>query len=331
MSFIFDTEKCAHCQYEHCMEERRQNSSGTSQAKFLLKLQVALACTFDDFVPGSDRDPNPKREYFSYLQQFKTNIINAGRYLFGDDFSLNAPAMAKLEDEIFEALEATTLWNAAAAWNNFMEHGRWSSQLLNRPLGAEPRPDRKIALVRLPRNYDATLLFDEATRARMSQFENALSRRDMELKLTCPDIVGIRIKPTAPSDTFLNYVAAFTADSIKLMENAYKSLEGMVSGPDFLFAVSVKKNVLGHQLYQPLFEANVLKYLVQEVLNGPAFRFYVHVGSSESPGIEGRYKAASLYSLLKGSEPQRAVDRFHTSESPLRTAQVILDDFPLFP
>ena len=332
MSFFFDSDKCARCQNQHCLEDRRQNPASDGQAKFLFKQQVALACTFDDFIPGSDRDPQPNRHYFVYLQQFKTNLLNAGRYLFGDEFSLNPNAIVLLEDDIFESLEAASLWNAAATWNFFMDSGQWRSLTLTLPPGVQPRPDQKIAVIRLPRIYDATLLFDEATRAEIGAFEHALNSRDLTLKLSCPNIIGVRLKPTITEKhaLFSRKVESFSAENIKLFENAHKTLEGTVSGSDLLFAISVKKTVGSHQIYQPLFEANVLKFLVQEVLHGPCFRFHVHVGSTESTLIEECYKAASLHSLLKGSQPQRAVDRLHASLSPLSTAQLTLEDFPLF-
>jgi hypothetical protein len=333
MSFIFDSEKCANCKYQLCLEDRRQNGLPGSQAKFLFKQQVALACTFDDFVPGSDRDPQPKRHYFAYLQQFKTNILNAGKYLYGDDFTMNPSALAKLEDDIFEALEAATLWNAAANWNNFMDGGQWRSTNLQIPAGTVARPDRKIAVIRLPRGYDACLLFDERTRAKISGFEHELQSRDLELKLSCPNIVGIRIKPSAARniDIFSQEVETFSAENIKLLESAYKSLEGTVSGPEFLFALSIQKTLGISNSYQPLLEANILKFLVKEVLHCATFRFNVHVGSSEGSAIESQYRAASLHSLLKGDEPQRAIDRLYTSVSPRDTAQAALEDFSLLP
>ena len=333
MSFTFDSEKCANCKYDHCHEDRRQSPANARQPAFLLKEQVALACTFDDFVPGSDKDPHPTREYFVYLQQFKTNLLNAGRYLFGDEFDLNPNSMARLEDDIFEALEAATLWNAAATWNMYMETGEWNSQSLTLPESVVPRGDRKLAIIRLPQDFDTKLLFDDATRAAIGDFQHALDSRDLELRLSCPELVGIRLTPAMAkkTDIFSSKIEAFTAENIKLLENAYKFLEGTVSGQDLLFAISVKKSVSNHQLYQPLYEANVLKFLVQEILHGTAFRYNVHVGSSEGANVEGRYRSASLYSLMRGKTPQRAIDRLHTSLSPLGTAQVVLEDFLKLP
>jgi hypothetical protein len=246
MSFMFDSDKCARCEHDHCLEERRQPPSGGRQAAFLLKQQVALACTFDDFIPGSERDPQPARQYFVYLQQFRTNILNAGRYLFGDDFHLDPSAIVKLEDEIFKALEAAALWNAAATWNNYMESGTWRSLVLQLPQGTLARPDGKIAVIRLPGHYDPTLLFDPATRADIAAFEHDLNRRDMTLKLSFPDLVGIRLRSSTAEklDQFHRTVDTFSADNLRLFENAYKALEGTVSGKDFLFAISIKKRSL---------------------------------------------------------------------------------------
>lgn len=61
-------------------------------------------------------------------------------------------------------------------------------------------------------------------------------------------------------------------------ERAYLPLEGTVEAHGFLLAVAVKRSTRSDRLYQPLFEANVLKYLIEYVLRGAAFRFHVHIG-----------------------------------------------------
>jgi hypothetical protein len=331
MPFLFDSDKCAHCKHDHCLEERRQPLVNDRQSAFLFKQQVALACTFDAFIPGSDRDPQPARQYFVYLQQFRTNILNAGRYLFGDDFDLDPKAIVKLEEDIFKALEAAALWNAAATWNNYMESGQWRSLTLQRPASALPLPDGKIAIIRLPASYDVTLLFDADTRGEIASFERALNDKDMTLKLSCPDIVAVRLKPAAVEkfELFHHKVDSFSADNIRLTEKAYQALEGSVSGKEFLFATTVLKTLSGNLLFQPLFEANVLKFLAHEVLHSSAFQFNVHLGTTEH-SIIAACKTASLHSLLNGKEPQRAIDRVQTSLSPLATAQATLDGLPHF-
>jgi hypothetical protein len=59
-------------------------------------------------------------------------------------------------------------------------------------------------------------------------------------------------------------------------------LEDKIESTGFLFAIAVKRTTRSDRLYQPLFEANVLKYLIEVVLRGPAFRFYAHLNSFDA-------------------------------------------------
>jgi hypothetical protein len=93
----------------------------------------------------------------------------------------------------------------------------------------------------------------------------------------------------------------------------------------------VKRTTRSDRLYQPLFEANVLKYLIETVLRGAAFRFYAHLNSFAGADVEGHYKAASLISLMRGGTPSKAVDVLYLALRPRDSAQNILDDLPLFP
>jgi hypothetical protein len=117
----------------------------------------------------------------------------------------------------------------------------------------------------------------------------------------------------------------------ELIEDAHHAVEGTLGGSDFLFAIAVKRTTRSDRLYQPLFEANVLKYLVGEVLRGSVFRFSVHMGSFEGADVAGRYNAAALTSLLRGGQPSRAVDFVYHAVSPRETAQTVLNDLPYFP
>lgn len=333
MAFDFSSTLCDSCPFGLCLEDRRSNPVPGRETKFRIKQTVALGCTFSDFVPGSELDPDTTRTYKEYFEQFKGNLLRAGSHLFGSDFDIKSSAIAKVSGDIFEIFEATTLWNAVATWNRYMDTGSWTSPHFQCPEGSIPTPDRKIAVIKLPRNYDATLLFNPTVRANIQAFEHALNLRNMELGLSCPDIVGVRINNSFNGDTsvFNNKVEKFTENNINFIENAYRLIEGKISGADFLFAIAIKKTVRSDRLYQPLFEANVLKYLIQEILRGASFRFHVHVNSPDGANVAGHYRAASLFSLLRGGEPQRAVDRLHISIAPRETAQFVLDDFPLFP
>ncbi|MFP2896032.1 Cfr10I/Bse634I family restriction endonuclease [Corallococcus sp. 4LFB] len=241
--------------------------------------------------------------------------------------------MAKVEGDVFELLEAAALWEVAVAWNQFMDTGNWNSSVLAQPPGAVAAPDRKVAFVKLPRDYDATLLFTETARKNIAAHESALKLRQMELGLSSPDIVGVRLGSPLPANAavFCSSLPNLDTPNRELLETAYKRIEGTLSGREFLFAIAVKRTTRSDRLYQPLFEANVLKYLIQDVLRGAAFRFHVHVGSFEGADVEGHYRAASLFSLLRGGEPTLAVDKLVESKAPIQVAQAVLDDLPLFP
>lgn len=200
-------------------------------------------------------------------------------------------------------------------------------------MGAIATPARKVAVFPLPRGYDSTLFFTPTARGAILAHEQSLRQRGMDLGLSSPDIVGVRIPHPAPPQLspFLEPLANLGETNRRLLETAYTRLEGTLEGHSFLFAIAVKRTTRSDRLYQPLSEANILKYLVQFVLRGSSIRFSVHVGSFEGADVVGHYKAASLVSLIRGGEPALAVDRLVRAEKPLEVAQVVLDDLPLFP
>lgn len=333
MPFQFNQfEACPACSLGYCIEDRRQNPVRGRSTKFRFRQDTALDCTFDSFVPGTDSDPEPGRGFDTYLSQFRGNVMAAGKILFGETFALETPALAKVEGDAFELLEAASLWNAAAAWNTWMDTGTWPSHVFTQPNGV-PTPQGKIAILKLPRGYDTTQLFRSDVRARILAHENALQLRGMELGLSSPDIVGVRIPDPippgfAPALTPLTSMAGAERDRLLYL---HQDVEGTLLGQNFLFAIAVKRTTRSDRLYQPLFEANVLKYLIQEVLRVASFRFHVHLGSLAGADVIGHYKAASLVSLLRGGDPALAVDRVWESVAPAQTAQMVLDELPLFP
>src|SRR5262249_52362545 len=114
-------------------------------------------------------------------------------------------------------------------------------------------------------------------------------------------------------------------------ETAHEGIAGTLDARNFLFAIAVKTSTRSDRLYQPLFEANVLKFLISYVLRGGAFRFHVHMGTFEGAAVEHRYRAASLTGLMMGGAPSRAIDVTYRAVSPRDTAQLILNELPTFP
>lgn len=334
MAFEFKHEEiCGGCPHGNCFEDRRHNPVKGRSTQFRFRQQAAMNCTFDGFMPGTDNDPDPSRTYETYLNQFRYNAEEAGRQQFGTAFNLQSAAIAKVEGDVFELLEAGAFWNAAAAWNRFMDSGVWDSNVFSCPSGAVSTPTRKVAIVKLPRGYDATRLFKPEVRGNIQAFEHALNMRDMELGLSSPDIVGVRLPHPLPAhlERFLSDVENLSVANLSLLENAHQLLENTIEGTGFLLAVAVKRTTRSDRLYQPLFEANILKYLIEVVLRGAAFRFYAHLNSFEGADVEGHYRAASLISLIRGGTPSKAVDALYLALRPRDSAQSVLDDLPLFP
>lgn len=333
MPFQFDQATiCPACPYGTCVEDRRVNRVRGRNTDFRLKQSVAMQCTFGDFMPGTDNDPSPKRTFNEYLGQFRSNARGALSVLFGPSLDFSGQALAKVEGDVFELMEAGAIWNAFAAWNKLMDGHPWPSHVFTIPDDTVATPARKAAILKLPRGYDTTRLFKGEVRTRIQAHEQALKQRGMELGLSSPDIVGIRIPEPMPPEfaPFLEPLPNL-AEARLVLEQTYQHLEGTLEGRSFLFAIAVKRTTRSDRLYQPLFEANVLKYLIEEVLRGAAFRFHVHMGSFEGADVVGHYNAASLISLMRGGEPSKAITSTYLAERPRDCAQTILNDLPLFP
>lgn len=333
MPYSFDhSEVCQSCPYGTCFEDRRNNPVKDRDTKFRFRQGAAMSCTFADFIPGTDNDPDPHRSFGEYLNKFTQNAMLAGKTLFGTDFDVKGAAIAKVGGDVFELLEAAALWNATATWNRLMDSGSWGSSVFTCPPTAVATPTRKIAVITLPRGYDATKLFRSEIRSSILAHEEALHLRGLSLGLSSPDIVGVRLPHPLPEELhcFLDPIENLGEESRAKLEEAYQRLEGKIEATGFLFAIAVKRTIRSDRLYQPLFEANVLKYLIEVVLKGAAFRFYAHFNSFDGASVERHYKAASLISLVRGGTPTKAVDVLHLAESPLDSAQAVLNDFPLF-
>ena len=334
MPFQFDhAQQCPTCPFGLCIEDRRANPVPGRRTQFRLRQAIALNCTFEDFLPGSPRDDDPTRPFADYLRQFNANALAAGAHLFGDEFVISGSALAKVEGDVFELIAGAALWNGMAVWNRYMDTGEWQSNHLTVPNGAVPTPRRKVATLKLPRGYDSTKLFRTEVRATILAHEASLRLRSMELGLSSPDIVGVRVPDPVPPafEQFLEPLTRFDAQTLRRLEHAYQDIEGTLDESSFLLAIAVKRSTRSDRLYQPLFEANVLKYLISHVLRGAALRFHVHLGSLEGADVAGAYRAASLFSLLRGGEPALAVDKLAQILRPIDAAQAVLDDLPLFP
>jgi hypothetical protein len=316
-----------------CLVDTRGGKVRGRKTKFQITQQRVMDCALEQFVPGTDGDPDPSRLSSTYRTQSIANVERAGQILWPAAFDLTDAQKAKVDGDVYEMMEAAALWNAAAAWNQFMDTGIWHSSVFSQPVNAIPTPARKVAIVKMARGSDTTKLLDHKARAEYQAFEVALQQKGMELRLSTPDILGLRMPDPMPSGfaPFLSPLPNLSFGSQEVLENAWQNIQGTLEGRHFLFAIAIKTSTRSDRLYQALFEANVLKYILGYVLRGPAIRFYAHLESFANADVVGRYSAASMTSLLAGGTPSKAIDETYLALSPRDTAQHILDELPNFP
>lgn len=328
MPYIFTPEVCAKCPFGYCFEDRRNNPIPGRDTKFRVLQRNAISCTFQTFAPGSANDFVPGLTFDEYITQFTDNINQAGSLIIGNEFKIEKGAFAKVHGDVLEILEGAALWNAAVVWNNFMRTGEWSSRSLQPPENIRAEPQQLLAIIKLPRGYDATQLFSHEARLRIRQLEERLAEQGQILKLSAPDIVGVRLPNRETLELFSTPIENLSAENINRVETSYRLLEAQITAGDLLFAIAVKRTMRSDRLYQPLYEANVLKYLLHGVLGQTGFRFFVHAVSIEGADVEGHYMAPSIYSLLGQEVSELAVDRLFATDHPTQLAQEILNEFP---
>jgi hypothetical protein len=316
-----------------CLADRRVDRVKGRDTKFQVIQQRLLDCAFGDFVPGTDSDPAPGRLSRDYRTRATQNVLRSGQINFGPEFRASQQQLAKVDGDVYELMEAATLWNAAAVWNSYMDTGVWTSGSLTCPPDAIATPTRKVAIIKMARGADTTKLLNPAARAAYAAFEVALSRDGMELKLSTPDILGVRIPdPTPPGyEQFLSPLPDLSRASQEHLETAWQRIQGTLEGRHFMFAIAVKTSTRSDRLYQALFEANVLKFIIGYVLRGPAIKFHAHLESFAGSDVVGRYKAAAMTSLLAGGTPSKAIDVVYPALRPQETAQMVLNSLPGYP
>lgn len=335
MTFDYVPADCQACHVagNTCLEDIRQRPTRGRDTKFQIKQNRLCDCVFEQFVPGSDSDAAPTRLFSEYTNQMKLKARSAGRLIWGDEFALEKAALGKVHGDIYEILEAASLWNATAAWNSFMDSGIWNATAYTRPHNAVAAKSRKVAVIKLPRNFNATILFKDEVRAEICAFEQALRLQGMELGLSSPDIVGVRLPHPLPPECaiFMQPLPNLSRGNRELLTSAHEKLIGKLDARSFLFAIAVKTSTRSDRLYQPLFEAMVLKFLVCFVLRGASFKFHAHLETFDGADVESRYEAADLTSILLGGQFRKAIDTLYKSLRPADTAQEIINGYPSFP
>ena len=195
---------CAACHAagRGCLTDTRGGGIRGRATEFQVKQSRVMDCALDTYVPGTDGDPDPGRPFQDYRQQAYANVRRAGAVNWPTGFILSKQQLAKVDGDIYEMMEAAALWNAASAWNRYMDTGTWTSTVFTCPPGAVPTPTRKVAIVKMARGADTTKLLSPSARAEYRAFEGALQSGGMELKLSTPDILDLRVpapcRPASP-------------------------------------------------------------------------------------------------------------------------------------
>jgi hypothetical protein len=332
---------CAACHLAGtgCLQDLRNAPVRNRSTTFRISQDHLIGCAFGGFVPGCAGDPDPDRTFAFYRNQAKANMLAAASINFPEIDGLAAfrpadvqgQAWGKVAGDMYEILEAASLWNAAASWNEYMDTGIWpTTTTFTQPTGSIATPMRRVAIVQLPRGYDSTRLLTPAARATYEAFQQALGAQEMQLRLSSPDIVGVRVPDPMPPgyEQFLQPLDDLNPSNLHKLQRAHADIEGTIEGRNFLFAIAVKTSTRSDRLYQPLFEANVLKFIIGFVLRGSVLKFHVHMEDFEGANVRGAYTAASLYSLMLGGNFARAVDHLYQAEKPRDTAQAILNTLP---
>jgi hypothetical protein len=118
----------------------------------------------------------------------------------------------------------------------------------------------------------------------------------MELGLSSPDIVGIRIPHPAPPEfaPFLQQIPDLGEASLGLLENIHQRIEGTLEGRSFLFAIAVKRTTRSDRLYQPLFILSRRPISVEAPVTTASLRWVSSMGRLLHSGLKDNLDAAIL-------------------------------------
>lgn len=291
------------------IEDRRDNPVRGRPTLFRLAQANMLAYTFPDFVPGSAQAGINHLPFPELLSRPIENAQRYGRQLYGQQFQVSSNQIAKVAGDIFQAVEAAILWNAAARWNRFMAGDGWDRQPRYTIPTVSPDVSRQIAVVELPRRYDWVRLLTPAAAQEISAVRAELARHELLLPTSTPDII-ITVLPAECrlSPEFTTDVYDLGHASQEVLVRAHRRLEGKVAAGEIILAIALKKSLRSDRLYQPLYEANIMQLLLEGKLGAPRVDFEVHTLESAGTAARDTYRAASLAAVATGhATPHRAV------------------------
>ncbi|MFD6568302.1 Cfr10I/Bse634I family restriction endonuclease [Micromonospora profundi] len=302
------------------IEDRRSAPVRGRDTEFRLAQQNMLAYTFDTSIPGWGP---PGLNGMPFLEVAKQPVVNAeaeGQLLYGADFNVKGNAVAKVTGDIYEVLTSAILWETAAHWNAYMCGGVWpSAPRYSRPSVASS-PARQVAVLNLPRKYDWVRLLVKEARREIDAIRAELAKRELTMPTSTPDIAIVVLPDDVRDDdiwrTSLGNLSRFGQ---QVIAQAHRRVEGRIEPGEIILAMALKSSLRSDRLYQPLYEANVMQFLLEGHLKAPRVEFEVHALNADGTDAVNIYQAASIHSA--GTEnAHRAVRELY---KPANATQIV--------
>jgi hypothetical protein len=285
---------------DRCILDVRNAPIRNRDTKFRLAQQNMLAYTYADFIPGfSLSHVHNTMPYKELVDQPQKNADDEGRLFFDRDYAVEKDAKAKVAGDIFELVSAAVMWNIAARWNRYMTSGDWPGRSGYPKPTAARRPNRQVAVVNLPRNYDwVDLLTPDAT-GKITALRGELETSGLRLPTSTPDLAVVVLPEECRSDDkWRTDLQNLSKPSQAIVQRAYRDLGNRIEPGEILLAVALKRSLRSDRLYQPLYEANIMQLLLEGHLGAPQVEFEVHTLDHFGTAARVTYEAASLYSVL---------------------------------
>ncbi|MFJ2117431.1 Cfr10I/Bse634I family restriction endonuclease [Micromonospora chalcea] len=279
------------------IEDLRSAPVRGRDTEFRLAQQNMLAYTFDTSVPGWGP---PGLNGMPFLDVARQPVINAkeeGRLLYGPDFAVKGNAVAKVTGDIYEVLTTAILWETAAHWNTYMCGGRWPTSPRYAKPSVAPSPRRQVAVLNLPRKYDWVRLLVKEAQQEIGSIRAKLAERNLTMPTSTPDIAIVVLPEEAgDDDTWRTPLGNLARPGQQVLAQAHRRVQGRIEPGEIILAMALKSSLRSDRLYQPLYEANVMQFLLEGHLNAPRVEFEVHALTAEGTGAEKIYQAASIHS-----------------------------------
>lgn len=265
--------------------------------KFRLAQQNIEAYTFGAALPGWASGGLNSMSFKDVVARSLQNARDEGSFLYGDDFEVKPNAIAKVTGDIYETLTSAILWDVAARWNSYMLGRGWpATPRYPRPT-VSPSPRRQVGVLNLPRRYDWVRLLEPNAKAQIDDVRAVLAVDGLGMPTSTPDIAVIVLPEGAQTDELWRTpLGNLSLASQAVLSTAHGRVAGQVEPGEIILAMALKTSLRSDRLYQPLYEANVMQFLLEGRLGAPKVEFEVHVLSAEGTKAVDVYRAATLHS-----------------------------------